>query len=238
MRVFAFISLFLVSALSLMAQKEETLKIIVNDPSARVINANVFANCCSLYKTETSEIGKHIKIIEIDTSTRKCKCMCNFDLETDLLFLSNGHYIVDVYRRELVQFGYPEDKDIFIGRDSFDIVNNREPPLRFAFSQWDCDVSASTQDYTNDEPELATYPNPASGGAVNIDYNSETPGFVTLAVYNIFGSLVYSNENIRVSGPGNNTITFSSESLAYGNYTCIISNKAGRSKISRIVVLK
>lgn len=155
----------------------------------------VVANCASKFDDKIEIIGKKIVITQIDTSTFKQRCECNFDLTHSIGNLVAGKYKIEIYREELKQYGYPEDKKYLIGIIEYDIPNlGQKSGITLEFRQTPCkSLTKVNLSPTSKAIGLEIFPNPGKD-EISIRFNSASSSSARFVLYNLIGKEIYSKE--------------------------------------------
>jgi len=184
--------LFLIITITVKADKIEA---VMDGRSLVVRVKDVLANCGSKFDDKIEIITKKIVITQIDTSTFKQRCECNFDLIHTIGNLLPGKYKIEIFREEFKQYGYPEDKRYLIGTIDFDIPNlGQKSGLTLDFRQTPCKATTKLNfSPTSKSIGLEIFPNPGKD-EISIRFNSNSSSSARFVIYNLSGKEIYSKE--------------------------------------------
>jgi hypothetical protein len=118
-KIFLFVTIFYITTF---AQTYDSLFVTIASDTVRFWNYRVNENCGSEFTIDYTISNNIITLIETVTSTRMADCICFFNLSKDINELSNGNYVVKVYRLLPLYFG---DSLIYIGETSFNYFGNK-----------------------------------------------------------------------------------------------------------------
>ncbi|MBL0175945.1 MAG: hypothetical protein IPP94_11895 [Ignavibacteria bacterium] len=122
------------------AQSRDFIWVDTHGDTAVVWDRAREVNCAARFAFDVKLDGGTFTITQRDTVAQKANCLCEFGLRTTIGALVPGHYIVNVYREFLVQFGYPADTTVFIGSVSFGINAPPSGPPSVTGWQSPCDA--------------------------------------------------------------------------------------------------
>jgi hypothetical protein len=196
---YLYIILFLLLPQQLLLPKE-TIKAEVEKENVKIYNSDLSSQCCSEFSVEVQIKDKLITITERDTLLVKCRCMCNFDLETGISQLRPGVYTASIYREELKKYNYSYDTTYFIGDVNFEIITVLAmPPNSITFNQSQChdtiDISNVSEDSGN---KSLSFSNPYIDDLNQLHINT-TENFLRINFYNLIGNCT-STFDIQLTG--------------------------------------
>lgn len=166
------------------------------DGRALVIRVkDVIANCASKFDDKIEISGKKITIVQIDTSTSKQRCECNYDLIHSIGNLSPGKYKIEIYRDEFKTYGYPEDRRFLVGNIEYDIPNlGQRSGITLDFRQTPCKSFSKVNLATIPKNiGLEIFPNPGKD-EITIRFNSNSKNAAKFTVYNLIGKEIFVRE--------------------------------------------
>jgi hypothetical protein len=219
----------------LYSQEKIDIKVDENLVNVRIINFN--ANCCSKFVQDFSinNNNNQIYLTIRDTSAQKCKCMCNFDLETNISQIPQGNYIIFIYIEELIQYGYPIDiKKLITKREIIVKDNYSKSPLSYDFKQSTCKSGTDvTITQSSSKEFLEIFPNP-SASKVTLKFNLKSKADITFKLLNFLGKEVYSTESKDLTS-GYHNIQINVNDLPQGLYLGKLSASNGQSQSVKLM---
>lgn len=185
--LFYFITLFLIQTVT---YSQEKIEYFVDDNLLTVSLIDINANCCAGFLADyhINYSGNVITVSVADTSSEKCRCVCDYDLTINIGPLPQGKYNVVVIKEESVKYAYPRDRKFTLGRKDVSIyAPHPKSPLTMEFRQSIC-KTASHSDFGDEQLKggVELYPNP-SAGAVSIKFNLKESSDVTIKLLNFIG---------------------------------------------------
>lgn len=222
-------------ALPKLVYSEETIDAYLDGKILVVRNDNVEVNCCTKFSDKIEIKDKTIRIIQTDTSSVKCRCMCNIDMYHYVATLQTGKYKIELYRDELKSYGYPEDKRILIGTTEFEISSPiSKTNSYFEFKQTPCKANSKSElPKISKYNDLSIFPNP-SQGVINIKFNSLPNQEVRFVLYNFIGKEVYSKE-FDITQEGLYSYKLDLSNLPEGVYIGKIISRSGHSSAVKLI---
>lgn len=214
----------------------EQLDITVSGSQITISNTGVEINCCSEFESEYTIQNGTIAIVQRDTSSQKCRCMCETDLVTTISHLPKGKYEVFVYRDEKRRYGYPEDINRIIGSRVITISTyGQNSPLEYDFLQVPCEDSGIPGKNSQFMPEggIDVYPNPASS-TVTIRFDLGENSDVEINLMNFLGKKVKSINRPNMKA-GIHSVTFEAPELPQGIYLGKLIASSGQAYSFKIV---
>lgn len=223
--------IFCVLILTLNAGKAaESVNVLVDDNLVTIKISDVYANCCSSFQPEFSISGNTVVLLYRDTSSQKCRCMCNYDLSYAISQIPKGDYNLVVNREELKRYGYPDDAVVNISKTKFKVEKDHSKnPLGYDFRQSPCKSSSPEQHKRSTREvrqEVEVFPNPANS-VVTIKFDLRTDSDVSIKITNILGKeiLAINKSNLQ---EGLQTISFDVSELPAGIYIGKITSSEGQ----------
>ncbi len=230
-----FITLLSVFAL-ISSLKSEQVLYSVQDNSLGINIADFYTNCCSAYSVDFSiqESEKTIRVVFADTSSQKCRCMCNIDLDYRISGLQKGKYKVFVYIDEFKKFGYPKDMRRQISKTDIEIAKECLDEDTFGrLKQGVCKSTTQAVTRADMKAEIEVFPNP-SNSMVTIRFFLKDRTDVEIKILNFLGKELLTFEYTDMP-EGINTISFSADGLPAGMYLGKLSTKTGTVSSFRVV---
>ncbi len=198
------------------AQADSVYVQIVDD-TVKILNVGVFENCCISVIISTAISNDSIIIVEHDTATSYCHCMCNFDFSVNLTNLAPGNYLVLVYRKYTF---FTPDSLYFIDSTSFQYDVKVTGDLKSATYQSPCYTPVSVEEKPENYPMQTmlsqNYPNPFNP-ITTITYSLPVESEVRLAIFNVLGQIVTILANERQDS-GNKSVKWESVKVPSGVY--------------------
>ena len=229
--------LFLASALVISTAYANTDSVyvqIVGD-TVMIWDRNAHENCCISVVMSADVWNDSIIVIENDTSTSYCNCMCYFDFSVSLTDLSPGTYHVSVYRRYT---WFTPDSLYLIDTVSFQYggISSGQPEATYFMSACHDPVAVKKSDHEIPQTvSLTNYPNPFNP-ATSIQYSLPKQQFVTLKIYDAFGREVAMLVN-EIKPAGKYKIDWNTGNASSGVYYLRL-NAGGNSEVRKMVVVK
>ncbi len=238
MKLYAKISLLIfifILALPKLVYSEETIEAYLDGKILVVRNDNVEVNCCAKFSDKIEIKDKTIRITQTDTSSVKCRCMCNIDMYHYVAALQTGKYKIELYRDELKVYGYPEDRRILVGTTEFEIKSPiNKTNSYFEFKQSPCKTNSKSElPKISKYNDLSIFPNP-SQGVINIKFNSLPNQEVRFVLYNFIGKEVYSKE-FDITQEGSYSYKLDLSNLPEGVYIGKTISRNGHSSAVKLI---
>ncbi|MFP4368268.1 MAG: T9SS type A sorting domain-containing protein [Bacteroidota bacterium] len=206
--------------------------------SVKIINTDVFANCCSKFESVISVNSKKIVINQKDTTSEFCRCMCYFDLEYKIDKLSPGTYFVEIYREEKKNEYYPRDTFYLAAGTQFtikgkEITENIHETCDFRQSECKNSTNIESIELPDDNSNIEISPNPATSVA-SIKFNLSGTADVKLSLYNLLGKevSVISRKGMK-AGP--QTLMLNAKGLPPGIYIGKLVTSYGKVRSFKLV---
>lgn len=237
MRKFYGLLVFLISILSSGLYSQDKIDIKINENLVNVKLINFNANCCSKFTMDFSvnNNNNQIYLTIRDTSSQKCKCMCNFDLESNISQIPEGNYTIFIFLEELIQYGYPKDSKKLLTKREVSVIDNfSKSPLSYDFKQSTCKtgtdvalVQPSTKDF------LEIFPNPSASN-VTLKFNLKSKADITFKLLNFLGKEVFSTERKDLTS-GFHSVQININDLPPGLYLGKMSASNGQSQSLKLM---
>ncbi len=224
---------FLIIFLTLTLKSEEKINLTVDENLITINNTDVYANCCSAFLSDFSITNNVITITQRDTSSSKCKCMCNYDLNYNISQIPPGNYTLIINREENTKFGYSENKKFNIYKSKFIVETQQsKSPLSFDFKQTPCSKSTTNIAVNPPKNGVEVFPNPSSS-LIYLRYEMKKAGDATIRIINFLGKeiAVLKRPNLN---EGIQTIYLDMSDIPSGFYVGKISTSFGQSNSFKI----
>jgi len=230
-----FIIVFLYLAL-ISSSKSEQVNYAVRENSLIISLLDLNTNCCSAYSVDYSiqESENIIRVVFTDTSTQKCRCMCNIDLDYRISGLQKGKYRVFTYIDELKKFGYSKDMRRQISKTDIEVLNDCLEQDTFGkLKQGVCKSANQSLSRADMKSEIEVFPNP-SNSMLTIRFFLKERTDVEIKILNFLGKELVSLEYTNLP-EGINTVSFSADDMPSGMYLGKLSTKSGSLNSFRVV---
>lgn len=233
-RLFYFI--FIVIFYSRTIAGSDSVYVQIVDDTVKIWNVGAFENCCIKVVTSATIINDSIFVLEHDTSTTYCYCMCTFDFCVSVTGLSVGYYRVFIFRQYTL---FTPDSLYFIDLTSFTYGGGGTGNLKSAAYQSACyyppvKVDGEQNNIPTNIELDHNYPNPFNPSTI-INYSVPPPAerdlvpignrdgqlpiesWVTLKVYDLLGRELETIVNEKQEA-GFKTVNFNADKLPSGVY--------------------
>ncbi len=192
--IFSFIINFVSYFVSL---SDDKIEVIHDDNNIVIYDKNAHLNCNTKIIDEVQIQNNTIRIIQIDTSSTKSFCECNFDLIHTLHNIPNGKFKIEIFRDELKKYGYTQDKRYLVSTSEVEISdNNGKSGFYYEFRQSSCKNSQKTSTNSNlqfESIKLEVFPNPVKN-ELSIKFYTFTNLNAKFVIYNLIGKEIFSYE--------------------------------------------
>ncbi|MBE2189764.1 MAG: T9SS type A sorting domain-containing protein [Candidatus Kapabacteria bacterium] len=226
---------FMILVPSTLLQSEQ-VAYTMKDNSLKVSIADLYTNCCSSYIGDYSinQEENTIRIVITDTSSKRCRCMCNIDLEYTVANIQKGKYKVFVYLDELKKFDYPKDIRRLISRHDIELAKEcLEEEFQGKLKQSVCKTTNSVINRSEMKSEIEVFPNP-SNSMVTIRFYLKERNDVEIKILNFLGKDLMTMEYTGLP-EGVNTVSFSAGDLPSGMYLGKLMTKSGNVSSFKVV---
>lgn len=206
----------------------------VSGNSLNVKINDIYANCCSKYEQDITITKDEIIIIQRDTTSEKCRCMCYFEINHIIDQLSAGQYKLKVYREELFKYGYPENNNYLIAEEIVEIsFEESASPASFSMIQSECKNRKKIQENESLPKNVQIYPNPASSN-VTLRFFIQNKTDISITLFNLLGKeiLTINKKNLE---EGTHTLNINAGNLPNGMYLGKLTTSDGKVSSFKII---
>jgi len=221
--------IFILLSIIYYSNSEEKIEYNIDDNLLTVNINNLSTNCCSGYLVDyyINNSNNTITFNIIDTTAQKCKCNCNIDLKLSLGPIAQGKYNINIFKEELVRYGYPKDRKINLSKREMYVYDpHPKSPLILEFQQSACKNTNENQNDDLLKSGVEIFPNPASS-SVSVRFAIKEQSNITIKILNFLGKEIneYKFKNLRA---GTNTLHLDLSDLQPGIYIGKIIGNSGQ----------